>query len=55
MPGGGRVHQAGRLSRLPLLELALHDLHLEPGQVLPGDRVIQRGTGELPGVTKASW
>jgi hypothetical protein len=30
VPGGGRVHQAGRLSRLPLLELALH--------VLPGGR-----------------
>jgi len=38
VPGGGRVHQAGRLGRLPVLELALYHLDRVSGQVLAGDR-----------------
>ena len=38
VPGGGRVHQAERVWRPPLLERGPHHLDLEPGQVLPGHR-----------------
>jgi len=38
VPGRRRVHQAERLTRRPLLELALHHVDAEPGQVLAGQR-----------------